>query len=98
MGSDEDFTNLNQCNVENATTNLWNKFGNEWRNALDSKPKLRTYKLYKHDLVLEKYISMNLSRVERSVTAQFRFGILPLRLETGRFRGEDIENRLCIFL
>ena len=27
--------------------------------------------------------------------AQFRFGILPLRIETGRYTGESIESRLC---
>ena len=28
--------------------------------------------------------------------AQLRSGILPLRIETGRFRGEDVNERICL--
>ena len=38
---------------------------------------------------------MNLSRSQRSFMAQFRSGVLPLRIETGRFRGEPISERVC---
>ena len=37
----------------------------------------------------------NLNRSERSILAQFRCGILPLRIETGRYVGEKPEERLC---
>ena len=40
---------------------------------------------------------MNLTRSERSVMAQFRCGVLPLRIETGRFVGEQVGDRLCRF-
>ena len=42
---------------------------------------------------------MNLNRNERSVMAQFRCGVLPLRIETGRFVGEQVRDtcRLCRF-
>ena len=29
--------------------------------------------------------------------AQFRCGVLPLRVETGRFVGEKVEDRICRF-
>ena len=32
---------------------------------------------------------------ERSAIAQFRFGILPPNIETGRFRNQPVEDRLC---
>ena len=38
---------------------------------------------------------MNLTRGERSVMAQFRCGVLPLRVETGRFVGEQVNDRIC---
>ena len=44
----------------------------------------------------ESYLKINLSRSERSFMAQFRCGILPLRIETGRFRNEDVSERLCV--
>ena len=35
------------------------------------------------------------SRRKRSLLAQFRMGILPIALETGRFKGLPIEERTC---
>ena len=49
----------------------------------------------KKEYKTEKYISMNLTKRQRSILAQLRFGILPLRIETGRFRGEKVEERVC---
>ena len=66
---------------------------------MDSKilsvPKLRTYRTYKTSYNVEKYVLMNLSRRQRSVLAQYRIGILPLRVETGRYIGEKPEERIC---
>ena len=44
-----------------------------------------------------KYTSCNgkAQREQRSLTAQLRFGILPLRVETGRFANVQLENRIC---
>ena len=42
----------------------------------------------------ERYVSLNLKRNERSILAQFRCGILPLRIETGRNVGEKANERL----
>ena len=38
---------------------------------------------------------MNLNKQERSAMAQFRCGILPLRIETGRFTNEPSQERFC---
>ncbi len=49
-------------------------------------------------LVIERsrqYLMMDIGRKERSYMAQFRLAILPLRIETGRYRGEDIYERVC---
>jgi len=91
------FENLSLCNIEMAKASIWEKMQQDWLNDVNAKPKLRTYKLYKTELAVENYVSMNLNRQERSVVAQFRSGILPLRVETGRFRGEAVEERLCTF-
>ena len=55
-----------------------------WLNDVNMKPKLRTYKLFKEKAEIEPYIACNLPRYQRSLLAQLRFGILPLRIETGR--------------
>lgn len=45
---------------------------------------------------IEKYVTMDIPKPHRSIFAQFRCGVLPIRIETGRFRGEEVNDRLCI--
>jgi hypothetical protein len=91
------FETLTPCNIHAASCRLFEKFEGEWRNELLSKPKLRVYRLFKQSLFTENYVLINLSRFERSVAAQFRSGILPLRIETGRYQGESENERICVF-
>ena len=53
--------------------------------------------MYKWGYSVEDYVSMNIDKYTRSLIAQFRFGILPLQLEIGRYRGIPIDERLCMF-
>ena len=66
-----------------------------WIESVNSKPKLRTYKLFKAQLVPEDYVLRLMSRYHHSTFAKFRCGILPLNLEIGRYRGIKAENRIC---
>ena len=52
--------------------------------SLPKKPKLRTYILFKEKFETEWYVQHSLSRKARSLLAQFRCGVLPLKIETGR--------------
>lgn len=78
--------------VESHLTNFYSEI---WKDSLENVPKLRTYKTFKNDFGLENYVSFNLSKAERSHMAQLRSGILPLRIETGRYVGEPPNERLC---
>ncbi len=60
------------------------------------KPKLRIYSLIKFAYEPEHYVTLNLSRAQRSVCAQLRCGILPLAIETGRYHSVPEENRMCL--
>ena len=68
---------------------------NIWSTDVRSMPKLRTYREFKQEFKCEKYLSLALKKNERSLLAQFRTGILPLRIETGRYLGEPVNSRLC---
>ena len=63
--------------------------------AIANKPKLRTYRLFKNDLYLEDYVQHRFQRKKRSLLAQFRLGILPLHIETGRYTNTPIDQRIC---
>ena len=70
---------------------------NEWREALLSKQKLRTYITFKTIFYTEKYVQKYTCKRERSLFAQSRVGISPFKIETGRYRGIAIEERICQF-
>ena len=92
-------TNFKLQSVLNVTKErLLEHYKNQWYENLNNYPKLRTYKLFKSEFELEKYVCSFLSRSERSFLAQFRLGILPLQIETGRFTTPltPLENRLCL--
>lgn len=84
-------------NLENARSRMTAYYGQLWRETVESSPKLRTYKLFKQSFGAEKYLLLNCDKYERSVLAQFRCGILPIRVETGRYIGEALCDRLCRF-
>ena len=60
-----------------------------------SKPKSRTYALSKINLKTELYASLLIPKCKRSIFCQFRSGILPLAIETGRYRNVSADERLC---
>ncbi len=68
---------------------------NKWKREFLKKPKLRTYYTFKFELLLENYVSMNLTQQGQSILAQFRLGTLPLEIELGRFVNKKIEERIC---
>ena len=67
----------------------------KWVEEMNHKPKLRTFCLIKGEFVCERYVMYNLPKSKRSLCAQVRSGILPLRIETGQYCGEMEEKSLC---
>ena len=67
----------------------------QWLTKLAEKPKLRTYRTFKEEFGTEKYVEIYMPRAQRSLYAQFRCGILPLSIETGRYTNTSVEERVC---
>ena len=76
----------------------------EWCHEVENKPKLRSYKTFKFNVEPEAYITNNMFKNQRSLMAQLRLGILPLRIETGRYSSNkkfgnnkklSINERIC---
>ena len=89
------FSDKTTCNIDVFRKRLMDLEREKWQKSLPNKPKLRTYITFKDTYEQENYLKINLSRTERSYLAQFRCGILPIRIETGRFRGEAVGERIC---
>ena len=68
-----------------------------WLKNVSMKPKLRSYVMFKNIFKSESYVKIAHSKMSHSIFAQFRLGILPLEIETGRFRNIPSENRVCHF-
>ena len=65
-----------------------------WKAGLEKKPKLRLYRSLKENLKREEYL--RLPNEQRSLIATMRSGTNGLRVETGRWLGEALENRICM--
>ena len=67
---------------------------NWWREA-EYKPKLRMYRQVRTVDDEVKLCRLGLQRQERSLVAKLLCGVLPLEIETGRFVGKPVAERLC---
>lgn len=70
-----------------------NKLWNDGHNVNGNK--LRTYRRFKGTLEKEKYLDINVPRDQRSAFVKLRCGVLPLEVETGRYNGTILEERVC---
>lgn len=50
---------------------------------------------FKNSFGREHYVVLDMQKHLRSNLAQFRCGIKPLRIETGRYLSEPVEERIC---
>ncbi len=60
-----------------------------------TKDKLRTYRIFKHDMNVASHLNCNMPKYPRSLISQLRLGVLPLRIETGRFVRLAEADRIC---
>ncbi len=70
----------------------------KWKLGLSQKPKLRTYIKCNDTFITEEYTKRCNSRCKRSLLAQFRMGILPIAIQTGRFKALTENERICPIL
>ena len=100
------FYSMSEVSLETIGSKLSTYYAQLWSEKCCSLPKLRTYILFKSEFKCEQYVTLFMSRKERSLIAQLRTGILPIRIENGRFhnvkdsvtgkmRKLKAEERLC---
>ncbi len=90
------YNRMSVIDMDYAKKSLLDGVSNEWRESLDGyRSKLNVYKGIKSEFGVEKYLQLNIDKYEKSLLSQVRYGILPLRVETGRFNNEPREERIC---
>jgi len=66
-----------------------------WKKGVLSKPKLRTYRLFKKHLSYENYLDD--SDLRKFTMVKLRSGTSNLEIEKGRWKKQKVEERLCQF-
>ena len=89
------FNNTLMCNMKSVRKQMTILNNRQWSVDVNNKPKLRTYILFKSDLNLEDYVKYHMHKRHRSLFAQFRVGILPFYIETGRYDNTPLATRIC---
>ena len=67
----------------------------QWNKQVNEKPKLRTYTKFKKLYEPEQYVNYVKCKAHRAFLAKIRGGSAPLEIELGRYRGLEINQRLC---
>lgn len=70
------------------------QFTDQWLIDVRAMPKLRTYQQLCPNFNSSEYCKV-LPRGLRSAVARMRAGVFPIALETGRWRGQPVDERLC---
>jgi hypothetical protein len=95
LNSQTTFENKGVYDLNEINETLKDIMLGEWKQEVLKKPKLRTYITFKENINTEDYVQSYMSHHARSLFAQFRHGILPIKIETGRFKNLKEEERIC---
>ena len=96
IGKEGDFYNMQLIDLNDFKNKICFEDKENWKKYIGNVPKLRSYILFKNEMQLEAYVYKVINRGHRSTLAQLRCGILPLRVETGRYISIPLEYRLCL--
>ncbi len=97
IGQEDAHQNKTYVNVNNVRSSLCEIDKQSWKTNVTKVPKLRTFIKHKDEYLTEIYAYQVYDRGQRSIMAEFRSGILPFRIETGRYTYIPKEFRLCNF-
>ncbi len=84
-----------QVDLDLARKQISEGFRLKWSEEVDNYAKLDLLKQIKPHFGTENYLTINIDRYDKSLLSQFRYGILPIEIETGRYRGLNRAERLC---
>ena len=95
MGKKESYHRVEQIDLNSVKLNILEREKTKWINEVVKFSKLDLSRKIKQSFGPEMYVKLNMDRYDKSLLSQFRYGILPLEIETGRYRGVERENRVC---
>ncbi len=95
IGLRDCYDRQSQVDINLARERILNGEKVEWANNVTGYSKLDLLSAIKPEFGSEKYLQLDLDRYDKSLLSQFRYGILPLEVETGRYRNLVRDQRKC---
>ncbi len=95
LGLRDFYHDLRQVDMKFAGEKIAEKEKTDWAENLKGYSKLDLLSEIKLEFGTEKYLQLDLGRYDKCLLSQFRYGILPLEIETGRYKNLTREQRLC---
>ncbi len=90
-----DLLSEDQIDLDALSSRLLKLNRTKWLLEAQTKTKLRTFlEIYDHANP-RAIVQANLNRSQRSVLSKIKLGVLPLAIETGRWKDTPLEKRLC---
>ena len=86
---------VSDANLNNFVTTWHETLNRQRARRGQGNNKLRTYRTFKFSYGAEKYVTSIIPRANRSALAKLRCGTAPIRIETGRYEGLPVDQRLC---
>ena len=92
LNMSEQFENRESANMCECKKKIWKLMEEENLENINNKLKLSTYAKLKDNIEVQEYVTGLLSKEKRSLMIELRCGVLPIALETGRFKNKKDET------
>ncbi len=83
MGKGESYHRVEQIDLNSVKLNILEREKTKWIIEVVKFSKLDLLRKIKQSFGPQMYLKLNMDRYDRSLLSQFRYGILPLEIETG---------------
>ena len=95
MGKRESYHRVEQIDLNSVRLDILQREKTKWNDEVVKFSMLDLLRKIKQSFGPQMYLKLNMDRYDRSLLSQFRYGILPLEIETGWYKGVERENRVC---
>ncbi len=96
IGLRDSYRDMKTVDIDSGREKITEREKIDWSEKVGEFSKLDLLAKIKFEFGTEKYLQLDLDRYDKCLLSQFRYGILPLEIETGRYRGLNREERHCM--
>lgn len=87
---------IDNYTVEVIKKRIIDTYCQSWYSDINNSPRLRSYAIFKHNFIREKYLDVIHEYKFRHALSRFRISSHRLNIETGRYTNTPLNERVCI--